>query len=211
MRKIISKVLTKLYDLPFRKIAVYNGVAVRNARLLDKKDTFPEHEKELIEAIRKYVSNNDRVVLIGGGRGASSVVAAHQVGNSGRVIVIEALKSLSKQIQNTITLNKVSEIVNVQHAIVERSIHLKGNSDGAEIISAKNLPECDVLVMDCEGAELYILQNIAKKPQKIIVETHSHFGSTADAIKKILNNLDYEIVFNKVRSQNISILVGILH
>lgn len=209
MRKIISKLLTKLYGLPSRKIAVYNGVAVRNARLLDKNDTHHEHEKQLIEAIRKYVSNNDRVVLIGGGSGASTVVAAHQVGNSGRVIVFEALKSLSKQIQNTITLNKVNEIVDVQHAIVERPIYVKGNSDDAEIISAKNLQECDVLVMDCEGAELYIMQNITKKPQKIIVETHSHLGSSSDAIKKILNNLGYEIVFNKVRSENVSVLVGI--
>jgi len=209
MNKIISKLISKLYHLPSRKIGVYNGVAVRNVRILDKKDVFSSHEKELIQAIRDNVVNGEKAVLIGGGSGASSVVTAHQVGNTGKVTAFEAVKFRCKQIEETIELNKVTEIVSVRHAIVEKPIHLLGDDERAPIIMAKELPDCDVLIMDCEGAEFPILKNNEKKPRKIIVETHSHFGSSQKDVKDILTKSGYNIISQHMRNEKIGFLVGI--
>ena len=52
---IIFKFLAKCFHVPSRKIAVFNGIAVRGASFYSKEDIFPKHEDELISAIRNYV------------------------------------------------------------------------------------------------------------------------------------------------------------
>lgn len=203
-----AKILTKIYGLPFKRIAVYNGIAVRNIGLLEKTDVFPDHEKELIDAIRKYVMIKENALVIGGGGGASSVVTAHQVGKGGRVITFEAVKTQIRKIQETVKLNKVEDIVSIRHAIIEKPIFLAGAIENTPLVNATDLPNCDVLIMDCEGAELPILQNIKTRPQKIIVETHSHFGSSDKEIKKILSDLGYKILENNVINPKISVIVA---
>ena len=90
-------------------------------------------------------------------------------------------------------MNKVNDRVLVNHTIVEEPVHLMGELKNASTLAAKDFPDCDVLVMDCEGAELPILQNIKIKPRLIIVETHPMFNSPKSKIIPLLNKLDYEI------------------
>ncbi len=210
IRTLISRFLSRMFILPLRKIAVYNGIAVRGVDLLEKKDVFPEHEAELISAIRNYVKPDEKAILIGGGSGASSVVTAHQVGQKGEVITYEAVKRLYEKILETLKLNQVEKIVKAYHAIIEKPVYLLGKDENATLLPASNLQDCDVLIMDCEGAELPILKNVKIRPYKIIVETHRHFGSSDKDVSDVLSKLGYELVSSQVRSTDIKILVAVL-
>ena len=150
----LFKFLAKCFHIPSRKIAVFNGVAVRGASLSSKIDIFPEHEAELISAIRNYVRNGERALVIGGGSGASTVVVAHQVGNTGSVVSYEGNRNSVARVKETINLNKVDDRVEVHHTIIEKPVYLLGEIGNPSTLAAKDFPDCDVLVMDCEGAEL---------------------------------------------------------
>ena len=102
--------LARCFHVPSRKIAVFNGIAVRGASFYSKEDIFPKHEDELISAIRNYVKNGEKVLLIGGGSGASTVVVSHQVGKTGSVIAYEANRNSFARTKETINLNKVDDM-----------------------------------------------------------------------------------------------------
>ena len=205
----IFKFLANSFGIPSRKIAVFNGVAVRGASLSSKIDIFPEHEAELISAIRNYVESGENALVVGGGSGASTVAVAHQVGIKGTVITYEGNKNSVDVVNDTINLNKVQNRVSVKHVIVEKPIHLMGFIGKAPTLLAKDFPACDVLVMDCEGAELPILQNLIIKPRLIIVETHPMFDSPEEKIIELLKNLGYDIISNNLRQKSLEILSAI--
>ena len=114
-----------------------------------------------------------------------------------------------ENVNDTITLNKVEDRVSVKHVIVEKPIHLMGFVGEAPTILAKDFPAYDVLVMDCEGAELPILQNLTIKPRLIIVETHPMFDSPEEKIIELLKNLNYDIISNDLRQESLEILSAI--
>lgn len=205
----LFKFLAKCFHVPYRKIAVFNGVAVRGASLYSKIDIFPEHEAELISAIRNYVKDGEKVLVIGGGSGASTVVVAHQIGNTGSIITYEGNKNSVARVKDTIKLNKVDDHVVVNHMIVEKSIHLMGDIGNAPILAAKDFPDCNALVMDCEGAELPILQNITIRPRLIIVETHPLLNSPKEETIKLLDKLGYDIISTDSRREFIDVLSAI--
>ena len=205
----IFKLLANLFHIPSRKIAMFNGIAVRGASLYSKTDIFPEHEAELISAIRNYVEGGENVLVVGGGTGASTVAVAHQVGIKGTVITYEGNKNSVDVVNDTINLNKVQNRVSVKHVIVEKPIHLMGFVGDAPTLLAKDFPECGALVMDCEGAELLILQNLIIRPRLIIVETHPMFDSPEEKIIELLKNLGYDIISNNLRQKSLEILSAI--
>lgn len=206
LRNSTVPLLQLLFDTSKRRIAMQNGVPVRNVSLLASKDVFPHHEEQLFQSIRDYVPAGAMVVLIGGGSGASTVCAARQVGVDGYVEVYEASESMARVVRETIELNGVSDVASCHHAVVETPIHVLGNVNGAEVLSGNELPSCDVLVMDCEGAELDILQSLDSYPSIIIVETHSHFGASSKDVREIIPKELTEIECLN-RSENIDILV----
>jgi hypothetical protein len=98
-------------------------------------------------------------------------------------------------------LNEVDGIGKVHHAIVEKAIaagdkiaEREDTSDqSTPIVKAEELPQCDVLEMDCEGAELDILRNMKVRPRVVLVETHGVFGAPTSAVKKALKEMEYDI------------------
>ena len=205
------KFLTKCFSTPSRKIAVFNGIAVRGASIYSKNDIFPEHEAELISAIRNYVQNGNKVLVIGGGSGASTVAVAHQVGSMGKVIAYEGNKNSAAMSKETINLNKVNDRVEIIHAIIEKPVYLLGEIGNPPTIPAKDFPECDALIMDCEGAETPILQNLKIKPKLIIVETHPLLNSPKEEIIKLLEKLNYKIISSDSRNdESIDVLSATL-
>jgi len=205
----LFKFLAKCYHVPSRKIAVFNGVAVRGASLYSKIDIFPEHEAQLISAIRNHVKNGEKALIIGGGSGASTVVVAHQVGNTGNVVSYEGNKNSVARVKETINLNKVDDRVVVNHTIVEKPVYLLGDIGNPPTLAAKDLPDCDVLVMDCEGAELPILQNITIRPRLIIVETHPSLNAPKEEAIKLLDKLGYDIISTDARGESLDVLSAI--
>jgi hypothetical protein len=209
VKAVLFKILAGCFQIPSRKIAVFNGIAVRGTSLYSKVDIFPEHEAELISAIRNYVKNGERALVIGGGSGASTVVVAHQVGNSGSVISYEGNRNSVSRVKETINLNKVNDRVEVYHTIVEKPVYLLGEIGNPPTLPAKELPDCDVLIMDCEGAELPILQNIDVRPRLIIVEAHPTLNSPKEEVKKLLDRLEYDIISSVARDKSLDVLSAI--
>lgn len=156
-----------IYNLAIRKhlkkkIASYNGVAVRRPRLLDKTDVYPRYEEILISHIRQYLQNDSKAVVVGGGLGVSSVVAV--CSGADEVDTYEASSDRIETIQETLDLNKVSETVSLHHAIVESEIKIEGDIGSARQIDTVDLPSCDILILDCEGAERDILEKLTESP-----------------------------------------------
>lgn len=201
----LNNVIRKAYNAFFRKflpkkISVHNGVPVNDhARLFDLSEEFPKYEEALISAIRQQVREGDRVVIIGGGMGVSTVAAAETTGRSGVVETYEGSTDQFEILKNTICLNKQwEEYINLSHQVVgdfsEYSSNTYGNIGGADIINPSALPEADVLVLDCEGAEVSILANMSISPRIIIVETHGFLGSSEEIVKDTLINNEYYII-----------------
>ncbi len=63
------------------------------------------------------------------------------------------------KIKGTAARNRLSGRLTVKHAVVGEAIAVYGGSDqlASLVVSPTELPECDVLELDCEGAELPIL------------------------------------------------------
>jgi hypothetical protein len=185
-----------------KRVVRYNDVKVHAGTKFDF--IFPliqnnrsKYENTLIDGIRSQVSPGDKVVIVGGGWGVSSIIAAELSGNRGSVIVYEAGDQTVKKIHNTTELNGMSSMIDIRHAIVGEAISLRDRTSAIQI-SPKELPNCDVLILDCEGAEKTILDRLSINPSKIIVETHGHFGSSTQDIREILSKKGYTVSNNGI-------------
>ena len=132
-----------------KKIASFNGVPVRGVHLLDSTDAFPEYEAALLEGIRSNVESNDTVVVVGGGRGVSSVVAARQAAPDGHVTTYEGGAERLGVARETAVLSRVADSVSIEHGIVGAGIDVIGDGSDAILVEPDDLPQCDVLVLDC--------------------------------------------------------------
>lgn len=137
----------------------------------------------------------DTVVTIGGGYGITTVNAARECGPDGRVIVFEGSRKCVDIINRVAELNDVGERVEVRHAIVgpEINVYNEGESVAPDFVDPRDIPDCDVLEMDCEGAEIEILERMEIRPRVIIVEVHP--GRNPDSLNVIsqLNKMGYRI------------------
>jgi hypothetical protein len=207
----VKELFLHIYNTHIRKrfrekIGVQNGVAVRGpVRLLDRQDVFPEYEAALITGLRERVNSSDDVVIVGGGRGVSTVAAAHLSGTDGTVLTYEANSENVSKVEQTVDLNRVGERVEVTHGIVgeysEFSENYYGTSGSATVIPPSDLPDCDVLELDCEGAELDILRQMTIQPTDIIVETHEFLGVSTQDVSDVLKSMDYEILNKRIESE----------
>lgn len=177
---------------------IRNGVRVAHddARLLDTVIGRPFYEEGEIEYIKQYIHRGDTVVDIGGGIGVSTVWCARKAGRWGKVHVFEASETRINQIKRTLELNSVDADLRISHALVgEKAGEVRFN-EGADagLVSPEELPDCDVLNMDCEGAELTILRGMEINPRVVLVETHSEFDSPGSEVADVLRARGYEIV-----------------
>lgn len=190
-----------------RKLASLNGVPVRYIRLFDTTDVFPNYEQPLLACIRKYLASDSSVSIVGGGWGVSSVVAARVVRPVGSVTVFEAGIDQIEHIRETLVVNNLSEFIDVNHSVVGEPRSVWGEFGKAERISGKDLPSCDALILDCEGAEAKILPELNTHPETIIVETHSFLDAPEEEIRDILRDMGYEIVDRKPEDENRGIVI----
>lgn len=204
-RRAAAGVLRRIFGLPERRIGVYNGVAVRNVGLADVQDEQPLHEAQLFEAIRAHVPAGADVVLVGGGHGASAVCAARQVGPTGSVRAYEASAPSVATCRDTLRLNQVEDRASCDHAVVGKAHHVRDEVGDAETLTGADLPPCDALVMDCEGAEVEILATLDEFPPLIIVETHAHFGAPSDRVRDLVPD-GFAEVATLPRSDGIDVL-----
>jgi hypothetical protein len=132
----------------------------------------PGYEVALVAGLNEIVAPGDRVVIVGAGLGVTTVVAALRAGPLGTVKCFEASRQYVGLAQKTVARNKAVN-VSIHHAVIAKSISIYGSgSDLGPIVSVSQLPSCDVLQLDCEGAEVDILREMTIQPRVILVETH---------------------------------------
>jgi hypothetical protein len=153
----------------------------------------PEYEAALVTGLNESVKPGDRVVVVGGGVGVTAVIAAFLTGSTGTVECFEGSKRYIARIQETALRNKVSNI-RVHHAVVAKPIGVYGDQSGhGGVIPPDQLPECDVLELDCEGAEVEILRSMVIQPRVIIVETHGNQGAPTPLVESLLKERGYAV------------------
>ncbi|MFC6733728.1 hypothetical protein [Haladaptatus sp. GCM10025893] len=125
-----------------RQEVKYNNVPVKAARLGDRYIPWrsfnrPNYEEAIIRGIQDYVSEGDHVCIVGGGWGVSTVAAAFQVTDSGRVYTFEGAKQAFEQVRETVSYNSVNEVVQINHAIVASAHSLYGADGGANVVAPR--------------------------------------------------------------------------
>lgn len=175
----------------------YNGVKVRDQVFNEDE---PEYEDALTTCISSWVKQGDEVVLVGAGYGVSTVYASQSAGSEGYVTVFEASEEMLEKCRETVQLNNCVN-VELQQALFYESKAVWGSFSDAERLEAEYLPKCDVLVLDCEGVEDKIIQNLDFRPRTIIVETHEQFDCPKTAVMQILDNEDFSIKASFVDSK----------
>lgn len=199
---------TYLRPLFPRCIVLYNDIPVRASRIGDsivpwQERDIPGYEDALIRGIRQYVKKGDTVVIVGGGWGISTVAAAHQTGERSNVVTYEGGEESVEKVTDTVQLNSVNDQVSIRHTVVGDAVSLRGDGTDAKVVLPVNLPECDVLVLDCEGAETEILEKMEIRPNAIIVETHGMYGAPEADVQNKLTSIGYDIVESMVAEERL--------
>lgn len=154
-------------------------------------DDIPTYEATLAASLRRHVRPGDSVVVVGGGAGVTAVVAAQAAGPTGRVVCYEAGAELVKLVRATAACNGLATRLRVEHAVVARAVDVWGSVPQGPVVSPESLPACDVLELDCEGAEIDILSALSIRPRALLVETHGLFGAPTEHVLSLLDGLGY--------------------
>jgi hypothetical protein len=152
----------------------------------------PLYEEALIRGLNMYVKPGMTVVVIGGGIGVTTVVAANLVGPTGKVICFEGSLLNVRRIRETVRRNRVTGQVTVHYGVVGPAIAVYHEDNAAPQIKPGDLPHCDVLEMDCEGSEKAIISTLEARPRHILVETHGVYGAPTGQIEELLKTKGYD-------------------
>jgi hypothetical protein len=223
-RRTVRKFLPTIAEVKYAGIPISRERKIGDAVLPDfllpnPLEDIEDYERTLIDVLRSHVRLGDKVVIVGGGEGVTAVVAAMEVGEMGSVVCFEGSCWSANKVKATAARNKMSNRLKVEHAVVGEAIAVYGASEehAALVVSPKELPECDILELDCEGAERLILPNMVIRPRVIAVETHGVYGAPTRMVKEILEKLDYVVeewglaepwLSEECESNDIRILVG---
>ena len=183
----------------------YNGTPVgKRKKILDNHlpDAYkphdevdiPSYEYNLLRGIDQHVEQGDRVIIVGCGFGVTAVVAAKATGPTGTVTCYEGSQAQVQKAGLTLKANQVDNVV-IHHAIVGRSIAVYGSEQGhaANVVAPEDIPACDVLELDCEGAETIILESLPIRPRVILVETHGCYGAPTETVRSLLASMGYAV------------------
>lgn len=180
-----------------RKVSGFSDVKVRKERLFDLHADRPNYKPRQVNALAEHVRETDRVGIIGGGWGVSAVIAAQ---HGEHVTVYEASDEQVDHVKRTLALNDVVSNTDVVHGLVAEGRNVYGDSSAATV-SPGDLPEFDVLEMDCEGAEVPILGGLACRPRVLIVETHPKNDAPDETVCDLVESLNYDIVSVKPKKE----------
>lgn len=160
-------------------------------------------ERGITEAHRRFTREGDSVTIIAGGHGVSTVHAARIVGPGGHVAAYEGGRESCAILQAALELNGVASHVSVHHAIVGADIETYGGPTKGTVIPVDRIGECDVLELDCQGAEVFILKELPCRPGRITVEVHPWLfqedeGWVEDRLREMGYLVDYRAGHNGV-------------
>jgi len=149
----------------------------------------PNYESVEVQGVEKFVNNGDDVIVIGGGFGVTAVHAAINNGGRGQITVYEADRERFENLTEIFEANGVSDCVEPIFGQLG-NLHIKLDDPAIPSISYEDIPMADIWDMDCEGAEVEILQNLPYNPSVILVETHDNHDEVTD----LLESNGYELL-----------------
>src|SRR5262245_2296677 len=153
----------------------------------------PDYEVTLRQTLNETVRPGDSVVIVGAGLGVTAVVAALRAGPSGTIQCFEASKEYVRFAAQTAARNGITNI-NIHHAVVAKPVSVYGSgSDTGAVMPPSQLPTCNVLEMDCQGAEVDILREMIIQPRVIVVETHGLYEAPTELVASLLENRGYVV------------------
>jgi hypothetical protein len=196
---MIYSYIQQVYNQTIRDFIPYRwgtkaGVEVRDYRLLDLSPHQPEYKQGMVRSIREFVNNKTDVCEIGAGRGILTFHAFEA--GAKHIQAYEAAADMISVAEETLTRNignNWHDRVDLQHAVVGEPGKIYGELDDADTVPPENLSDADVLVLDCEGAELSILSNLGNHPEVVICESHPYDDAPATEIGKVLTEAGYTI------------------
>jgi hypothetical protein len=196
-RHFFRKILPTVEYQTFADVKV-NPIKIGDKYLPSKQHVFdqlknPDYETALVRGLNEYVKDGDKVVIVGGGKGVTTCIASVRAGIYGRVICYEASRESYKRIKKTLSYNSSPGNIEVINKCVGEPVSVWGQYNDEDIFAPADLPECDVLELDCEGAEKKIILEMAIRPDIILVETHGLYNSSTVEIEELLKDLDYKI------------------
>ena len=154
----------------------------------------PNYENALISGLSQNIRAGDKVTIIGGGFGITTVVASQLAGASGGVLMYEGSSQQLALCQLVLSRNDTPAPIKIEHAIVGDSVCVYGgHKECYPVVAGSSIADCDVLQMDCEGAEFNILQELKIRPRSIIVETHGFLGASTSDVKSLLQDMGYHV------------------
>jgi len=167
-----------------------------------------------------FHSDNPVIIDIGANVGAFTRWASARWMNS-KIIALEPIKTNFEILKkNTADLSNIS-LYNVAVGSSDRKQKMfygKNNEGEAslfftneqinegeevDVISASKIPNCHILKIDTEGAEIEILENLIIKPAVYLIEYHSELNRIK--IDEILKN-NYSIIGSKTERYNYGIV-----
>jgi hypothetical protein len=173
-RKVGDHLLSKLYNSP------------------DVSDA-PGYEQGLVTALKANVKGGDQIVVVGVGLGVTCVVAALAAAENGHVNCFEGDLCGVDAVRRVARLNGVSDRVTARHAVVGEAIGVYGHAVATTTVHPRQLPPCDILELDCEGAEIGILRDMTIRPRAVAVETHGFLGAPTAAVRELLEKRGYRV------------------
>ncbi|MEX0681383.1 MAG: FkbM family methyltransferase [Balneolales bacterium] len=189
--------------LPTTGYVTYNGIKIKPIKFGDrylssswrsyKQQIRINYESALVNGLKSCVKQGDKVVIVGGGAGVTTIYASKLTGTAGKVICYEVKKNACKNIRHSLRINSVPDNITIVNRCVGQPVKVREDLRVKDFVNPGDLPDCDVLELDCEGAERGILESMAIRPRVILVETHGLYGSSTEQILKILENADYRI------------------
>lgn len=208
MRELASSAYRKLVR-PFmpRIDGIQNDVRVPDAyrlgdyRITAEKPVEPGYEEVLVQMCESFIKPGEDVVVVGGGYGVVSTYCSNLVEENGSVTVFEASDEMLNYCRETLELNTNYNNWELIEAVFYSDDCVWGDTSSlTEILKGDDIPYCSTLLLDCEGYENLLIQDLEQKPYRIIVETHEKLGTPRDEILKLLESEGYEVKACRVDS-----------
>lgn len=206
-RLVAAKILFWLYDRSIRRLlpaaepVLLAGIPTGTRRAFGDRwlpawlvrPDIPDFEAGLVGALRAGIRPGDRVTIVGTGNGVTTAVAARQAGENGRVVAFEGDPAGLAATARTLAAASMAGRVDLRLAVVGAPVRVYGGAPADRVVSPAELPDCDVLELDCEGAEIVILSGMTVRPRLVAVETHGLYGAPTGRVRSILEASGYRV------------------